>query len=112
MYILKVRGEFSAAHALKEYKGGCETLHGHNYIVWIEVLVKELPERGYRYDFKEIAQFLREILPDHKNLNEVFNFNPTAENLAFWIFQQVKERYPIRACEVWENERFCARYEE
>lgn len=112
MYLLKVREEFSAAHALKEYKGECEDFHGHNYRVQIEILVKELPPRGYLYDFKEIRDYLKGVLPDHKNLNEFFSFNPTAENIAHWLFHKVKERYPIRACEVWESENSGVRYEE
>ncbi len=28
---LTVRGEFSAAHALRHYQGKCENMHGHNY---------------------------------------------------------------------------------
>ncbi len=111
MHILKIRKHFSAAHYLREYKGRCEEIHGHNYLIEVEVVVERLPKKGFCYDFKEIERYLDKILPDHKNLNEVFDFNPTAENLAFWIYQKVQERYPIRACEVWENEKFGARYE-
>ncbi len=112
MHLLKIRKTFSAAHALKGYRGKCEEIHGHNYLVEIEIAVAKLPKRGYLYDFKEIERYLEEILPDHKNLNELFPFNPTAENIAFWIYKKVKERYPIRACEVWEDENSGARYEE
>ncbi len=112
MFLLKVKGEFSAAHALRDYKGKCESLHGHNYEVLVEVLVEELPERGYAYDFREIKNYLKEILPDHKNLNEFFSFNPTAENIARWLFEKMRERYKIKACEVWESEKSGARYEE
>ncbi|MBU2102695.1 MAG: 6-carboxytetrahydropterin synthase, partial [Candidatus Omnitrophica bacterium] len=37
MYKIKIISHFSAAHSLREYKGKCESLHGHNWKV--EVLV-------------------------------------------------------------------------
>ncbi|MEO0100169.1 MAG: 6-carboxytetrahydropterin synthase [candidate division WOR-3 bacterium] len=112
MYLLKIKEDFSAAHALKDYHGKCESLHGHNYQVLVEIEVEKLPNKGYLYDFREIRDYLKAILPDHKNLNEFFSFNPTAENIAHWLFYKIKEKYPIKACEVWENENSGARYEE
>ena len=29
---------------------------------------------------------------DHKNLNEVFDFNPTAENIATWIKNELGDK--------------------
>lgn len=45
-------------------------------------------------DFTHIKRNIKEKL-DHKNLNEVFSFNPTAENIAFWICSQISTCYKV-----------------
>jgi 6-pyruvoyltetrahydropterin/6-carboxytetrahydropterin synthase len=109
---LKVRDRFSAAHYLREYKGKCEKLHGHTFQVEVEIKVKELGRTGISIDFTEIKKKLGEILPDHTLLNEVFPFNPSAENLAREIYHRLKEFYPISSVTVWESEDASATYTE
>ncbi|HEK85386.1 MAG: 6-carboxytetrahydropterin synthase QueD [Candidatus Saccharicenans sp.] len=111
-WTLKVRDKFSAAHFLKEYQGKCEQLHGHTFIVEVEIKAQELNQAGISFDFTEIKRKLAEILPDHTLLNEVFNFNPSAENLSRQIFKQLKEFYPVIAVTVWESEDAAATYTE
>ena len=73
MYKLKVIDSFSAAHNLRNYKGKCEELHGHNYKVEVVLGGLELDEDGLLIDFKDIKTSLKKILEtlDHKYLNEV-----------------------------------------
>ncbi|MBO5651992.1 MAG: 6-carboxytetrahydropterin synthase QueD [Selenomonas sp.] len=95
MYTLKVEGAFEAAHNLNGYPGKCAQLHGHNWVVEAVVKGRELDELGMLVDFKDIKQTLKDILErfDHHYLNELAPFkdgvNPTAENLARIIFEEL-----------------------
>ena len=95
MYTLKVEGAFEAAHNLNGYPGKCAQLHGHNWVVEAVVKGRELDELGMLVDFKDIKQTLKETLErfDHRYLNELAPFkdgvNPTAENLARIIFEEL-----------------------
>jgi len=111
-WTLKVRDKFSAAHFLKEYKGKCENLHGHTFHVEVAIAVRELDRTGLGYDFAEIKKALAEALPDHALLNDVFPFNPSAENLARHFYGELKKSYPVRAVTVWESDDASATYAE
>ena len=95
MYTLKVDGAFEAAHHINGYPGKCARLHGHNWVVEAVVKGRELDELGMLVDFKDIKQTLKDILErfDHHYLNELAPFkdgvNPTAENLARIIFEEL-----------------------
>ncbi|HEX54604.1 MAG: 6-carboxytetrahydropterin synthase QueD [Candidatus Altiarchaeales archaeon] len=83
---------FDAAHQLRHYKGKCENLHGHTYR--LEVVVSgNISDNGMVIDFNKLKNLVdREILKelDHRNLNELFE-QPTAENIAKWIFKRLGE---------------------
>lgn len=111
-WILKVKDTFQAAHYLKGYKGKCEKIHGHSFCVEVSIEVTELNSIGIGYDFKDIKKKLSTILPDHTLLNDIFPFNPTAENLSRYFFQELKKHYPIKALTVWESKDACATYSE
>jgi 6-pyruvoyltetrahydropterin/6-carboxytetrahydropterin synthase len=111
-WILKVKDRFQAAHFLKEYKGKCEKIHGHTFHVEVEIEVKELDKTGIGIDFTKIKQKLSEILPDHTLLNEVYDFNPSAENLARHFFFELKKHFPAKKVTVWESEDASATYSE
>jgi len=111
-WTLKVRDKFSAAHFLKEYKGKCEKLHGHTFQVEVAVSVRELDRAGLGYDFTEIKRDLAAELPDHALLNDVFPFNPSAENLARHLYGALKAKYPVESVTVWESEDASATYAE
>jgi len=111
-WILKVRERFQAAHFLKEYKGKCEKIHGHTFQVEVEVQVTELDKTGVSIDFSKIKKKLSEILPDHTFLNEVYDFNPSAENLARHFFLELKKYFPVKRITVWESEDASATYSE
>lgn len=111
-WLLRVRDKFPAAHFLKEYKGKCEKVHGHTFQVEVAVEVHELDGTGIGIDFVEIKRKLAEILPDHAHLNEVYDFNPSAENLARSFYQELKKFFPVREVTVWESEDASATYSE
>ena len=111
-WILRVRDKFSAAHYLKEYKGKCEKVHGHSFEVEVAIDVRELDAAGLGIDFTLIKAKLAAVLPDHALLNEVYDFNPSAENLARRFYLDLKASFPVREVTVWESEDASATYSE
>ncbi|HUU38364.1 MAG TPA: 6-carboxytetrahydropterin synthase [Candidatus Desulfaltia sp.] len=109
---LRVREKFQAAHFLKEYQGKCEKIHGHTFQVEAVLEVKELDRAGIGIDFTRIKTKLTEVLPDHTLLNDVYPFNPSAENLARQFFGELKKDFPVIEVTVWESEDACAAYSE
>ena len=93
-----IERNFSSAHQLRGYKGKCENLHGHNYKIEIYARGRELDNIGLLVDFvglKEAADDIVQYL-DHRNINELPPFdvelNPSAENLARYILENVSAR--------------------
>jgi 6-pyruvoyltetrahydropterin/6-carboxytetrahydropterin synthase len=111
-WILTVRDRFHAAHYLKEYKGKCEKMHGHTFQVEVQVEVNRLDRTGIGIDFNVIKEKLNEVLPDHTLLNEVFDFNPSAENLSRHFFLELKKYFPVKSVTVWESTDASATYSE
>jgi len=118
MYSVKVELSFSAAHNLREYKGKCESLHGHNWKIEVLACAGQLDKAGMLLDFKHLRSQLSEVLAelDHTYLNELEYFkqvNPTSENLAKYIYDRLKKNVTeLKAVTVWENSTSCATYEE
>ena len=109
MYTIIKRMEISASHSLSlSYPSKCENLHGHNWIIKVYCRSMELNEDGMVIDFTHIKNAVKDKL-DHKNLNEVLDFNPTAENIAKWICDQIDTCFKV---EVQESEGNIAIYEE
>lgn len=89
MYEIKKTLEISAAHKLAlDYESKCKELHGHNWIVTVYLRARELNAVGMIMDFTEIKSRINGKL-DHKILNDVLDFNPTAENMARWICEEL-----------------------
>jgi len=122
LYTLKVVLDFASAHSLRDYPGNCSRLHGHNWKLETEVTASKLDNVGMALDFKVIKQAAREVTDklDHHYLNEIPPFdeiNPTAENIAAYIFQELvtilnNDRVKVSAVTIWETERACVRYSE
>jgi 6-pyruvoyltetrahydropterin/6-carboxytetrahydropterin synthase len=93
-----IERNFSSAHQLRGYKGKCENLHGHNYKIEIYARGSELDNIGLLVDFGELKNAADDIVQylDHRNINELPPFdvelNPSAENLARYILEQVSAR--------------------
>jgi len=97
MYEVKVKAGFSAAHQLRLYDGKYENLHGHNWSAQVAVEADELDAMGVGIDFVKLKQMVEEILSklDYKNINEIPPFdelNPSAENIARWLFLKLKDQ--------------------
>jgi 6-pyruvoyltetrahydropterin/6-carboxytetrahydropterin synthase len=85
LYQLKKTFEISAAHYLTlDYPSKCTELHGHNWLITVYLRARELNPSGMIMDFSQIKQKISDKL-DHKILNDVLDFNPTAENLSRYI---------------------------
>ena len=90
MYKVTKRMEISAGHKLcLAYDSPCSRPHGHNWIIEVEVSSEELNKDGMVIDFTVIKDEIKGRI-DHQNLNEIFSFNPTAENIAEWIAGTLK----------------------
>ncbi len=123
MFEVAVEQSFAAAHALRDYQGKCERLHGHNYRVRVIVQGEQLNPSGLLVDFLDLRRILHEVIEpfDHRVLNEVPPFdrvNPTAEELARYLCQQVSQRLQslradgvsVKEVQVWETDSAVAVY--
>lgn len=120
MYEILIKSDFSGAHNLRGYRGRCEKLHGHNWEVEANFEADTLNEIGIAADFKILKSKLRTILEklDHTYLNKLSAFkrkNPSAENIARFIFEGLKTSIKnkglfVKSVSVWESNTSCATY--
>ncbi len=89
MYFVSKRMVIAGSHKLElPYDSKCNNLHGHNWVITVFCKTEKLNESGMVTDFTHIKRTVHDTL-DHANLNELLDFNPTAENIAKWVQQQV-----------------------
>lgn len=114
MFDVFIKTHFSAGHHLRNYPGNCEKPHGHNWNVQVTVRATELDELGMGIDFRTVKNAVKTVMEDldHCDLNNHPAFldkNPSSENLARYIFQQLtpelsSERYRLYSVTVGETE--------
>jgi 6-pyruvoyltetrahydropterin/6-carboxytetrahydropterin synthase len=108
MYYITKRLEIAGAHQLKlDYESKCKNIHGHNWIITIHCKARDLNKNGMVCDFKHIKEKIHNRL-DHAYINDVLDMNPTAENIARWVSEQIPHCYKVS---VQESEGNIAIYE-
>ncbi|HEX8432452.1 MAG TPA: 6-carboxytetrahydropterin synthase [Longimicrobium sp.] len=120
MFLLNVKASYDSAHFLRNYRGKCEKLHGHHYVVEAGLTYDDVGEGGMAFDFTEAKRHLREIAGrlDHENINEIPPFTelePSAENQARWIFEEMRgllgaDGEHLAYVRVWETPNQWAQY--
>lgn len=116
MFKIKKQFDFCASHVLAclHPEHPCSRMHGHNYQVILELESDFLNEAGFVKDYRELDDFKKwvDTVLDHRHLNDVFPFNPSAENLAKGIYTVWKCKIPqLSAVVVKETPKTEARYE-
>lgn len=121
MFEVTIEETFAAGHALRNYRGKCENVHGHNYRCQVSIQGEKLDEIGLLVDFVELKRVVHGVLDrmDHQWLNDFppFNaINPSAENMAKFIYDEVstglrtKDGVRVAAVRLWETDTASATY--
>ena len=102
--------QFEAAHALREYKGSDEPVHGHSWRLRV-TLSAPVGAGGLAFDFVELEHIVKErvIAPlDHTDLNARFE-QPSTERVAQWIWRTLSD-LPLSEVRLWEGPDACVSY--
>ena len=120
MFEVAVEQTFAAGHALRNYHGKCENVHGHNYRVLVTLEGAELDSIGLLVDFVEVKALIHRVVDrlDHQFLNDLAPFdiiNPSAENMARYFYDEIAAglaKGPVRiaAVKIWETDTASATY--
>lgn len=93
---IRRRFDFEASHQLPLHPGKCRRLHGHSYALVVTVERPVGAESGMAIDFGDLKDVVRrEVVDplDHRHVNDVIE-NPTAERMAVWIWDRLREALP------------------
>lgn len=94
MYEVRKRIEVSIAHRLQlPYLSACNNLHGHNLVITVFCRADTLNKEGMVEDFSSIGALVKSI--DHKNINDVFGKPMSAEQLCYWVFENLPTCYRV-----------------
>jgi 6-pyruvoyltetrahydropterin/6-carboxytetrahydropterin synthase len=105
-----VEGTFDAAHQLIGYDGPCEKLHGHTWKAQVFIKGTKLNDLGMVRDFKELKLMLQFAL-SNLNVHPYFKkINPTSENVAKYIFDQIAKKADVTKVTVFESATTSASY--
>jgi 6-pyruvoyltetrahydropterin/6-carboxytetrahydropterin synthase len=120
MFEISVEYSFAAGHALRNYKGKCEHVHGHNYKVRVTLAGDKLNAAGLLMDFVDLRAAIKGLVEklDHRFLNDIPPFdqlNPSAENLAKYICDEIEPQVrnqglQVHGVTVWETDTTSATY--
>lgn len=138
MYRLKTTAAFDSAHFLHGYNGKCANIHGHHWVIEVSIKENRLQtsgeKRGMLVDFGDLKEAVRTLagrfdhtlLYEKETLRETtinalksegfslteLDFRPTAENLAAFFYNELKNSLPVESVVVYETPDNCAVYEE
>jgi 6-pyruvoyltetrahydropterin/6-carboxytetrahydropterin synthase len=121
MFEVTIEETFAAGHALRNYHGRCENVHGHNYRCHVTIEGPQLNAIGLLVDFVELKKAVHAVLDrmDHQWLNDLPPFdavNPSAENMAKHIYDQVSaglkdlEDLRVASVKLWETDTASVTY--
>lgn len=116
MFTISKEYHFSASHILHGLAEDhpCSRLHGHNYVVEVELQSKDLNAVGFVRDYRELDDLKRYIddTLDHRHLNDVLGDDATtAEMLAKHFYDWCISRWEeVSAVRVKETPKTCAEY--
>lgn len=98
MYTISKEFHFSASHQLRNLPDThqCARLHGHNYILTVRLTGSMLDKVGFVVDYGELS-FVKHLVDklDHRHLNDIFEFNPTSENICKAFFNAISEEFKL-----------------
>ena len=116
MYRISKEFHFSASHQLTDLPidHQCAHLHGHNYIVVVELTAEKLNCHSFIRDYQDLSalkHYIDEAL-DHKHLNDVLGHDQTtAERLAKHFYDWCAPLWPeVSAVKVSETPKTWAEY--
>lgn len=115
MFRITKEFHFSASHRLAHLPPDhqCARLHGHNYILVVELSAPSLNADGFVRDYGELKP-LKDYVDDrfdHRHLDDVLDVPSTAENLALHFYEWCKARWPeTSAVRVSETPKTWAEY--
>jgi 6-pyruvoyltetrahydropterin/6-carboxytetrahydropterin synthase len=118
MYFISKQFHFSASHEQSQLppEYACSRLHGHNYIVEINMCAPEVDDWGFAFDIAKLKPFQRIIDDelDHRHLNDILPGQTSTECLAKWLYDRAKALYPDRlySIRVSETPKIWAEYRE
>ncbi|MEN6294205.1 MAG: 6-carboxytetrahydropterin synthase [Methanobacterium sp.] len=132
MFRIKKSFKLPIGHRLMKHNGLCKNIHGHNIKIDIQLSCHGLDNNDMVMDFGIISNLVGHIITglDHATLLNkedeesikyvktcgyedkklfVFPSDPTAEYLAYWIYDQLKPRIPNKYINldyvaVWESD--------
>lgn len=100
MLYLTTKNTLYSSHLLKNHKGKCGTLHGHQYEIELTIKapynqIKE-DECNFLIDLYDFDKIWKQLFPtDHVNINEITGEdNPSIEYLTKWIYDKLKTDLP------------------
>lgn len=120
MFEVCVEQSFAAGHALRNYHGKCENVHGHNYKVRITVAGERLDATGLLVDFVQVKRLMNDVIDylDHQFINDLPPFdelNPSAENIAKYFYDRISSglnggEARLSEVKIWETDTSSAIY--
>ena len=115
-FTVRCRATFEAAHHLVDYIGGPEPVHGHSWTIEVALTTETLGAYDLSVDFVPTESFVKALAGrlHNRDLNTVPPFdkkNPSAENVALWVAEEIREAAVLKngvrleEVTVWEGTR-------
>ena len=109
MYTVTLKETFSAHHSLEKLR---PEPHPHDWVIHITLASETLADPGIVVNYFVLQPVVHQALPHGKNLNDCFDFAPTAENLAKHFYDTLKSQFPqLVSVSVGEFEAFMCTYQ-